>query len=169
MHIEDLYAARERAASDANSIKNPDQFDADIHPFHAVYASVPNYISVLAEHLSALKEFKRYAGIVEKSMDTHMPGYPPMSPITDSFFSFWAFVVGRRNWLISGSPHGAHVNATLYSPIEAARANGLEPYRYIAYIFSEVPTASTDKDFAQHIPKYLDQNECSAFLPNPEG
>ena len=40
------------------------------------------------------------------------------------------FVLGRKNWLFSGSPRGAHASATLYSLIETAKANGIEPYRY---------------------------------------
>jgi transposase len=36
------------------------------------------------------------------------------------------FVVGRRNWLFSGSPRGAAASATLFSIIETARANGKE-------------------------------------------
>jgi len=79
------------------------------------------------------------------------------------------FVVGRKNWLLSGSPRGAHASATLYTLIETARANGLEPYRYLAYIFSKVPTACTDEDFARLTPKYLDQNEYSVFLSDPGG
>ena len=38
------------------------------------------------------------------------------------------FVVGRKNWLFSGTPAGAQASALLYSLIETARANGLEPY-----------------------------------------
>ena len=37
------------------------------------------------------------------------------------------FVVGRKNWLISGSPRGAHASAVFYSLIETAKAGGLEP------------------------------------------
>jgi hypothetical protein len=70
---------------------------------------------------------------------------------------------------MSGSPRGAHASATLYTLIETARANGLEPYRYLAYIFSKVPTETTDEDFARLTPKHLDQNEFSTFLPNPGG
>jgi transposase len=33
------------------------------------------------------------------------------------------FVVGRKNWLFSGSPLGAHASAGIYSLIETAKAN----------------------------------------------
>ena len=38
------------------------------------------------------------------------------------------FVVGRKNWLFSGSPRGADASAILYSLIETAKANRREPY-----------------------------------------
>lgn len=51
------------------------------------------------------------------------------------------FVGGRKNWLFSGSPRGAHASATLYSLIETAKANGFEPYRYLRYVFTKLPFA----------------------------
>jgi transposase len=36
------------------------------------------------------------------------------------------FVVGRKNWLFSGTPAGASASAAIYSLIETAKANGLE-------------------------------------------
>ena len=38
------------------------------------------------------------------------------------------FVVGRKNWLFSGSPRGAKASATFFSLIETAKANNREPY-----------------------------------------
>ena len=37
------------------------------------------------------------------------------------------FVIGRKNWLFSQTPKGAHASARIYSLIETARANGIEP------------------------------------------
>ena len=53
------------------------------------------------------------------------------------------FVVGRKNWLFSGTPEGAEASALLYSLIETAKANGLEPYAYLRYIFERLPLASS--------------------------
>ena len=53
------------------------------------------------------------------------------------------FVVGRKNWLFAGTPKGALASAGLYSLIETAKANGLEPYRYLRYLFEELPFAET--------------------------
>lgn len=49
------------------------------------------------------------------------------------------FTVGRKNWLFSGSPKGAAASAAVYSMIETAKANGLNPYKYLHYIFSKLP------------------------------
>jgi len=49
------------------------------------------------------------------------------------------FTIGRKNWLFSGSPKGATASAAVYSMVETAKANGLSPYKYLYYIFSELP------------------------------
>ena len=41
------------------------------------------------------------------------------------------FVVGRKNWLFSGSPRGAAASALFYSLIESTKANGLESQDYL--------------------------------------
>lgn len=51
------------------------------------------------------------------------------------------FVVGRKNWLFSGSPGGAEASAGLYSLIETAKAADLDPYWCLCYIFEKLPTA----------------------------
>ncbi len=41
------------------------------------------------------------------------------------------FVIGRRNWLFADTVAGATASANLYSLIETAKANGVEPYVYL--------------------------------------
>ena len=53
------------------------------------------------------------------------------------------FVVGRKNWLFSASVKGVKASANLYSLIETAKANSLEPYAYLRYLFTELPKAET--------------------------
>ena len=68
------------------------------------------------------------------------------------------FVIGRKNWLFSGSPKGAEVSAGIYTLVETAKANGLAPMKYIKYILSDMPGSA----FLEH-PEYLDD-----YLPwNP--
>ncbi|EHA15099.1 integron integrase [Halomonas sp. HAL1] len=55
------------------------------------------------------------------------------------------FVVGRKNWLFSHTPSGAHASAAIYSLIETAKANGLSPYDYLQYVFETLPTLNDDE------------------------
>ena len=62
------------------------------------------------------------------------------------------FVVGRKNWLFSGSPRGAKASATLYSLIETAKANRREPYWYLRELFEKLPHARTRADYLTLLP-----------------
>jgi len=62
------------------------------------------------------------------------------------------FVVGRKNWLFSGSPDGAKASAVFFSLIETAKANGLEPSAYVRHIFEKLPTANSKQDFEALLP-----------------
>ena len=44
------------------------------------------------------------------------------------------FVVGRKNWLFCDTPRGARTSAVIYSMVETAKANGLNPGKYLEYI-----------------------------------
>ena len=46
---------------------------------------------------------------------------------------------GRKVWLFSKSQRGAHASAAWYSIVETAKANGLEPYHYLCWLFTELP------------------------------
>ena len=67
------------------------------------------------------------------------------------------FVVGRKNWLFSGTPEGAEASALFYSLIETAKANGLEPYSYLRYIFEKLPLAEALEDYEALLPWNLDK------------
>lgn len=49
------------------------------------------------------------------------------------------FVMGRKNWLFCDSVKGAQSSAIVYSLVETAKVNGLEPYKYLRYILEELP------------------------------
>lgn len=49
------------------------------------------------------------------------------------------FVIGRKNYLFCKSPHGAKASATIYSVIETAKMNNLNPFNYLKYLFEELP------------------------------
>lgn len=55
------------------------------------------------------------------------------------------FALGRKNWLFSGTPAGARASALIFTLIETAKANNLEPYRYLRYLFEKLPTTPPDE------------------------
>lgn len=65
------------------------------------------------------------------------------------------FAVGRRAWLFSDSQAGAHASANLYSLVETAKANDLNPHRYLAHLFTELPAAQSLKDFEALLPWHV--------------
>ena len=62
------------------------------------------------------------------------------------------FVVGRKNWLFSDTVKGAEASANIYSVIETAKANGLDPYRYFLHLLTELPKAQRVEDFEKLLP-----------------
>jgi transposase len=62
------------------------------------------------------------------------------------------FVLGRKAWLFADTPAGADASARLYSLIETAQANGLEPYAYLRHVFTELPKAKTQVDIEALLP-----------------
>jgi len=69
------------------------------------------------------------------------------------------FVVGRKNFLFSGSPKGAETSALLYSVIETAKANGLEPWAYLNHLFEHLPAAKTPEAVAALLPHTLNMDD----------
>ena len=62
-----------------------------LDPTHAVYAYIQQLTSYFAEGVSLLPEMKAYYDVVAAAEDEYMPLGPPMSPLTGSFFTTWAF------------------------------------------------------------------------------
>ena len=53
------------------------------------------------------------------------------------------FVIGRKNWLFSITPKGATSSAMVYSLVETAKENGLDPLVYLTYLFERLPNIDT--------------------------
>ncbi len=62
------------------------------------------------------------------------------------------FVIGRKNWLFSTSVEGAKASANLYSLVESAKANNLEPSAYLKTVFTLLPQAETVEDIEALLP-----------------
>jgi len=75
------------------------------------------------------------------------------------------FVVGRRNWLFSGAPRGAEASCAIYSLIETAKHNGLDPFAYLNYVFQKAPLIHDAEGWDQLLPNRLDEATLTAALP----
>lgn len=68
------------------------------------------------------------------------------------------YVTGRKNWLFADTTRGAKASAIVYSMIESAKANQLNPYMYLVYLLTKLPGL-----------KELNQESLEPFLPwSPE-
>lgn len=73
------------------------------------------------------------------------------------------FVIGRKNWLFSNTPRGAHASAAIYSLVESAKANGLEPYHYLRFLFINLPKAKSEEDIRKLLPNHLSPDKILAL------
>ncbi|WP_432757080.1 IS66 family transposase [Burkholderia glumae] len=62
------------------------------------------------------------------------------------------FCVGRRGWLFSDTVDGAHASANLYTLVETCKANGIDPYLYLTWLFQRLPLATTVDDYDALLP-----------------
>ncbi len=65
------------------------------------------------------------------------------------------FVIGRKNWLFSNAQSGAHASAVIYSLVESAKANKLEPYKYLRFLFTFLPGVDNREEVKNLLPSYL--------------
>jgi len=112
-------------------------------------------------------------------LDTHLPVVPPQSALgkamnyTDRQWpklitytldgrlcidnnlcenAIRPFVIGRKNFLFADSVAGAKASASLYGLIESAKANHINPYRYLKLVFTELPKAKSLEDIEALMP-----------------
>ena len=66
------------------------------------------------------------------------------------------FVISRKNFLFANTPGGAQSSSVIFSLIETAKENSLDPYRYLSWVLNEAPKrAPSDPNWATTLlPKY---------------
>ena len=62
------------------------------------------------------------------------------------------FALGRKNWLVAGSPRGAYAGALFYSLIATAKANGLNPFDYLKNLFENIRSCRSAEDYKALLP-----------------
>lgn len=64
-----------------------------------------------------------------------------------------SLVMGRKNWLFSDTPNGAVASEQIYSIIETAKANGVNVYHYLTWLFEKGPSSlMSDQELEQFAP-----------------
>ena len=74
------------------------------------------------------------------------------------------FTIGRANWHIIDTVHGAEASAVIYSLVETAKANSLKIYEYLKHLLTEIPKHmdDTSMDFLEDLLPWSDKlpEEC---------
>jgi len=111
-------------------------------------------------------------------LEAHLPKLPPKGPLAEAIgytLNHWTALnrylddgrleidnnaiersirpvaQGRANWLFVASERGGHAAAALYSLIESAKANGLNPYTYLRDVLTRLPVTKA-KDIDSLLP-----------------
>ena len=66
------------------------------------------------------------------------------------------FAVGRKAWLFADTTRGAHASATMYSLIETAKANQIEPRAYLCHMLERIGAADTLEKLEALLPWNVD-------------
>jgi transposase len=73
------------------------------------------------------------------------------------------FVISRKNFLFANTANGATGSAVMFSLIETAKENGLDPYRYLTWVLNEAPKRSiTDPSWAASLIPHNAPQKCRA-------
>lgn len=73
------------------------------------------------------------------------------------------FVMGRKNFLFANTPSGAKGSATMFSLIQTARENDLDPYLYLTWVFQTAPNLDLqDSDTVQSLLPWNAPESCKA-------
>lgn len=71
------------------------------------------------------------------------------------------FVIDRKNFLFANTPKGATGSAVMFSLIQTAIENGLDPYKYLAWLLKQAKDADlTDAETVQRLPPRNAAAEC---------
>lgn len=62
----------------------------------------------------------------------------------------------RRNYTTLWDSTGADASCAVYSIIETAKQNGLNPYAYLHYIFTRVPGITAETEWEELLPHNVD-------------
>ena len=71
----------------------------------------------------------------------------------------------RKAWLFADTSRGARASATSYSLVETAKANSLEPSKYIQHVLDYIAEADTLEKLEAFLPWNVDLEWASKKVP----
>jgi len=80
--------------------------------------------------------------------------------------------LGRKNYLFADTVRGARSSAVAYSIIQTAIMNGLNPYQYLLYLFTELPTVlakDPDAELSRFFPWMDDVQKICKYANGADG
>lgn len=65
--------------------------------------------------------------------------------------------------MFCNTPKGAYASAGIYSLIETAKANDLNPFDYLNYLFNKLPDANSKNELLNLLPTKINSEELSSI------
>ena len=110
------------------------------HPLHAAYTHAQNWLSVFSELASKLREFEAFTTVVGDAENTYAPGWPPMSPVSVSYFTTWAFLdvpIGPSGETLCSCAvelgRACGLSADFIATLEAMGGSGMGIYEHLGW------------------------------------
>ena len=77
------------------------------------------------------------------------------------------FVIGRKNWMFAASMKGAKASAIVYSIVETAKENHLNPLNYLTFVFEQLPLIDlSDKEALDQLLPWSKTLPADCRVPN---
>lgn len=73
-------------------------------------------------------------------------------PANSQFFLLWKYSHNKKAWLFSDTLAGANASVIIYSMVETAKANGLDPYAWLRRVMRDLPAARTVEEIEALLP-----------------
>jgi hypothetical protein len=90
INFSEVIQAKEKLDAINSSLENRFKID-NFDPSFEVYILMQNLISFFSEEVSILDEFTEYYDRIVEIDEEYMPSYPPNSPISGAYFTYWCF------------------------------------------------------------------------------
>lgn len=146
----DSYKVKIRQEKSKPIIERLMLFLKEIYPKCPPKSSLAKAINYTLERESSLKEYLNYGFI---NIDNNL-AENKIRP----------FALGRKNWLFMNSVNGANASCNIYSLLETAKMNRLEPYDYFRYILEKIPISKDAKELEKLLPTNLKPEDIKASI-----